>query len=86
MRAVRIEDLPKAPLSGISTLVVLPRSPTTADMAMVERLGIPDAYVVKKSERSTPATPRAAQGERGPSTAPGHPEGDESTTVDPATL
>jgi precorrin-6B methylase 1 len=86
MRAVRIEDLPKAPLSGISTLVVLPRSPTTADMAMVKRLGIPDAYVVKKSERSTPAIPRTAQGERGPSTAPGHPEDDESTAVDPATL
>jgi|GEM_PF-2644218 len=86
MRAVRIEDLPKAPLSGISTLVVLPRSPTTADMAMVKRLGIPDAYVVKKSERSTPAIPRTAQSERGPNTTPGDPEDDESTAVDPPTL
>jgi hypothetical protein len=55
MRTVRIEDLPKAPVSGISTLVVLPREPATADMEMVKRLGIPDAYVVKKSERSTAA-------------------------------
>jgi hypothetical protein len=51
MRAVRIEDLPKAPVSGISTLVVLPRDSATADQVMVGRLGISDAYVVKKSER-----------------------------------
>ncbi len=60
MQTVRIEDLPKARLSGISTLVVLPRSTTTADMAMVKRLGIPDAYVLRKSQRSTPAIPRIA--------------------------
>jgi hypothetical protein len=61
MRTVRIEDLPKAPVSGISTLVALPRELVTADMAMVNRLGIPDDYVVKKSEPSAPAIPRAAQ-------------------------
>lgn len=61
MRTVRIEDPPKAPVSGISTLVVLPRELVTADMAMVNRLGIPDDYVVKKSEHSASAIPRAAQ-------------------------
>jgi len=62
MRSVRIEDLPKAKMSGISTLVVLPRGRTSADMAMVKRLGIPDAYVVKKSARLTPALPPPASG------------------------
>jgi hypothetical protein len=86
MRTVRLEDLPKAPVSGISTLVVLPREPATADMAMVKRLGISDAYVVKKSERSTTAIPRGAQGEHDLTTAPVDLEDDESTAVRPATL
>lgn len=43
--------LPVAPVSGISTLIVLPANPAIADRAMVESLGLSKSYVLKKAER-----------------------------------
>jgi precorrin-6B methylase 1 len=46
-----IGNLPDAPVSGISTLVVLPARPAVADRAMIETLGLSNSYVLKKAER-----------------------------------
>ena len=55
IRRVSMRDLPAAPVSGISTLVILPAKPATADPAMVELLGLSNSYVLQKAERITPA-------------------------------
>jgi uncharacterized protein YabN with tetrapyrrole methylase and pyrophosphatase domain len=47
-----ISELEKAPITGISTLVVLPKTTAFADMAMINTLGIPDNYLIKKSLRT----------------------------------
>jgi len=44
-----LEKLVDAPVSGISTLVVPPRSESYANPAMVSRLKIPEMYIVRKS-------------------------------------
>jgi hypothetical protein len=64
MRRTPLGDLPGAPVSGISTLIVLPAKPAIADPAMVDLLGLSNSYILRKAERgrSEPAT--AAHAER----------------------
>ncbi|WCB94322.1 hypothetical protein DSM104299_03054 [Baekduia alba] len=59
MARVAVADLPRAPVSGISTLVVLPARPALADRTMVEQLGLSDSYVLRKAQRAIPETARA---------------------------
>jgi hypothetical protein len=47
----KIGALSNAPMSGISTLVVLPKAMAKPDPDMIELLGIPDSYVLKKASR-----------------------------------
>jgi uncharacterized protein YabN with tetrapyrrole methylase and pyrophosphatase domain len=54
IRRVPLEDLPVTPVSGVSTLVVLPTKPSIADPIMVELLGLANSYVLQKAERSRP--------------------------------
>jgi hypothetical protein len=51
MRRVRLQQLPATPMSGISTLVVLPRERAKPDSAMVRRLGISESFLDKKAAR-----------------------------------
>jgi hypothetical protein len=51
-RRTPIGDLTRAPVTGISTLVVLPKTQAIADPTMVEQLGLSDSYVIKKVARS----------------------------------
>lgn len=55
IRRMPLQDLPVAPVSGVSTLVVLPTKPAIADPVMVELLGLANSYVLQKAERSRPA-------------------------------
>lgn len=55
MERVAVADLERAPVSGISTLVVPPARPALADPAMVERLGLSDSYAVRKADRALTA-------------------------------
>lgn len=57
---VALRGLPHAPVSGISTLVVLPARPAVADRTMVELLGLSDSDVLKKAKRGIPVGAAAA--------------------------
>jgi uncharacterized protein YabN with tetrapyrrole methylase and pyrophosphatase domain len=47
---VRIDALPDARITPISTLYVPPRRTTVPDLAMMRRLGIPESYLQRKAD------------------------------------
>jgi Tetrapyrrole (Corrin/Porphyrin) Methylases len=47
----KIGSLSSAPMSGISTLVVLPKTMAQPDPDMIKLLGIPESYVLKRGQR-----------------------------------